>query len=158
MKAHSKKMILALTVTISLLGLNACGPQSKRISVNDILQGEHQLRKMGQLIGSEEKNKQSLFLVVYNQSESKKTAIFIKFAWKMNDSTYALSSLPIEKVRIKLVKNITAPTVKFKWHNCYLDTDDANLIQKIIDRYSYYALITVNETDWPTDISLPMNH
>lgn len=155
MKTLRKKMILFIVIIISLLGFNACGPQPKKIGIDDILSGEHQLRKMGQLVGSESKTKQSFFLISYNQKETKTTVVSIKFAWKMNDGTYALSSLPLEKIRIKLEKNISAPTIKFRWNSC--DCANINITQEIMDMNVLYAVITVSETDWPTDISLPMN-
>jgi hypothetical protein len=153
MKTHRKKMILTILVIIALFGLTACGPKSK--SIDDIFRGEHQLRKMGQLVGSKDKTKESFFLITYNQNETKITVVAIKFAWKMNDSTYALSSLPMEKIRIKLDKNVTVPTIKFRWNPN--SGNNIDLIQELMDNDIVYALITVNEKDWPTDISLPMN-
>jgi len=148
----NKKMFLALAAIISLLCLNACGPQPKQISINDILRGEHQLRKIGQLVGSETKTKQNFFLIAYSQTETKNTVVLIKFSWKMNDGTYASSSLPMEKIRVKLVKNISTPTIKFRWNTC--DCSNKNITQEIMDMNVLYALITINETDWPTDINV----
>lgn len=124
-----------------------------------ILSGEHGLRKMAERIGTESKTSASFFLIAGNFKSSTSTETLIKFAWKMNDGTYAFSSLPLEKFRVRFEETASVPTVKFRWRssNCGCPSDRVRQIQELMDDYVLYALLTVRESDWPTQITLPLN-
>src|SRR3989344_5059662 len=65
--------------------------------VGNVLQGEHQLRKMGQVRESSSSLSGGFFLFVGGVSGSSSNRVNVKFAWQLNDGTYAVSSLPLEK-------------------------------------------------------------
>ena len=74
----------------------------------------------------------------------------------MNDGTYAISSLPLEKIRVKLDKEATTPTIKFKWHPWHGNRGTPQ-VQYLMDYHVIYALITAKEGDWPIQVNLPLN-
>src|SRR3989344_7043637 len=100
-----------------------------------ILQGEHKLRKMVERTETNSYISGGFFLFVGALSGGTTTNVLVKFAWEMNDGTYALSSLPLEKIRVKLDEKATTPTIKFRWrpHN----TPD---VQHLMDEHILYAV------------------
>lgn len=155
MKTSKKLIILICIAVTTMLGLSSCQQPAPISAVGKVLQGEHALRKMGQLVGTTTKSSECFFLVAYNQNEKKETTVTIKFAWQMNDGTFAISSLPLEKFRIKLDNKVVSPTIKFRWTFC--DCDDSINLQEVMNSKVVYALLTIREDQWPVDISLPMN-
>lgn len=153
-----KNVILFFTF-ILMLCFSSCAEEKAKPETQDgvdlLLQGEHQLRKMGTLIGTNSKESRDFFLVSYSERKETNTVTQIKFAWRMNDGQYAISSLPVEKFRVKLDGKATTPTIKFCW--CPNSGINSSLIQRIMDEKIVYALITIREEDWPVDINLPMN-
>ncbi len=146
--------LFAVTVmTVLTIGVVSCKESPREESpAGKILQGEHQLRKMMELIGSESRASGGFFLFVGSYSSETKQSVSVKFAWRMNDGTYAISSLPIEKIRVRLVKDIRTPTIKFRWSQGY-----GNEIQDWMDNHVVYAVITCKEEHWPTEVQLPLS-
>jgi hypothetical protein len=70
----------------------------------------------------------------------------------MNDGMFAISSLPIEKIRIRLDNSITSPTIRFKWQSSTTEH-----VQQLMDYYVDYAIVTVKESEWPINIKLPLS-
>ncbi len=153
MKTSKKLIILICIALTTMLGLSGCRQPAPVSELGQVLQGEHALRKMGQLVGTTTKSSQCFFLVAYNQNEKKETTVMIKFSWQMNDGNFAISSLPLEKFRFKLDNKTTSPTIKFRWE---LSSNNPNL-QEVMNTKIVYALLTIREDQWPVDIDLPMN-
>lgn len=126
-------------------------------AVDKILQGEHQLRKMITEDGSKSSINGGFFLIAGWINSKSENLTKVTFSWLMNDGTYAISSLPIEKIRIKFDETKDNPVIKFKWrpgeyfNNCEIET------QMLMNLHVIYALVTCREKDWPTDITLPLN-
>lgn len=142
------KILISLFI---LLNLFACVemPPSKAES---LLKGEHQLRKMvekEELFGT---MSGGFFLFIGAIDGEMKSQTNVKFAWEMNDKTYAISSLPLERFRIKFDESSTVPTIKFRWNRW-----DGTDLQALMDRRVVYALITCKKSDWPVQIKLPLN-
>lgn len=147
-----KKIISLASVFISLLVLQACDSPDKAAP---ILAGNHPLRKMVQSREIESSLSGGFFLIVGSISGSAKETLNIKFAWKMNDGDiYAISSLPLEKIRVKLNEKAEVPTIQFNWQRREYHSED---LQYLINNYVYYAVITCKEKDWPVNIKLPLN-
>ncbi len=122
-----------------------------------ILKGEHKLRKMVERSETDSRVSGGFFLIVGELSVSTTTKVLMKFAWEMNDGTYALSSLPLEKIRVKFDEKATNPTIKFRWRRWRNMSIGTPQIQELMDGYVLYALLTVRENDWPAQVSLPLN-
>lgn len=120
-----------------------------------ILIGEHNLRRMVERTNTNSKISGGYFLFVGGLEGSTETTVSMKFAWQMNDGTYAISSLPIEKIRIKLNEEITTPTIKFRWKRYqYNGTPE---IYELMNGWVSYAVVTVKESDWPIQVNLPLS-
>lgn len=109
-------------------------------------------------------------------TETKSLITHVRFAWKIQDNTYTTTTLPLDKIRIKLVEEIGTPTVSFFLNSSkiaessnyppsdgltssetrtilenYYDTSEA------LTKYLDYVVFTVRSEDWPADINLPLN-
>ena len=137
---------------VFIYGLLLIGCEQHPSYAEQILGGEHRLRKM---IGQTEANVSlsgGFFLFVGDISGRVTTGVSVKFAWEMNDGTYAISSLPLEKIRIKLDEKATTPTIKFRW-----SPSSSKQVQDLMDWNVLYAIITAREADWPVQVNLPLN-
>lgn len=116
-----------------------------------VLGGEHQLRRMTEITEVNGQVSGGFFLFVGGISGSISTDVSVKFAWQMNDSTYAISSLPLEKIRVKLDESTLTPTIRFRWvPRCEGET------QELMATCVRYALITAKPSDWPVQVQLPL--
>lgn len=105
----------------------------------------------------------------------------VRFAWEIKDNTYIITTLPLEKIRIKLVEKSDAPTVSFfldefmvnqKLEQVRYGKSGEAETQAIEDKlgrflrnyynpheafaqYLEYAIFTVVDGDWPLNINLP---
>lgn len=156
-------MIMKEKLLFFLLGcilVASCGeePKTEESPLNQVFSGEHELRKMKNFSTVDSKVSSSFFLFSGNLSAESKGEVYVIFSWKMNDGTYAISRLPIERFRIKLVQAESAPIVKYQWrgYQSYMVNTTDNL-QEVMDYYINYALLIINEKDWPEDIRLPLN-
>ena len=143
------------TAILSIIIASIAGSSYADSTVGVVLKGEHQLRKMTSTVTDESKIDGGFFLFVGGISGSKKQEIRVYFSWKMNDGTYAISSLPIEKFRVKFDENKDKPSIKFRWKAAYTNPDS---VQTIMDYFVLYALITCKESDWPYDVTLPLEN
>ena len=72
----------------------------------------------------------------------------------MGDGTYAISTLPLEKIRVRFDEAIKTPVIEFAWRNRVLtNTHNPQYLLRNMD----YAVVTVRESDWPVWVQLPMN-
>jgi len=149
------KILTRGLVLLFLIVLVGCEEDpSKPDDVGNVLKGEHQLRKMFIVQEKEGSTSESFFLIWGSVSGESQETANVKFAWQMSDGTYALSSLPLEKFRVKFDNNKGIPTIQFDWRR---DCRDVSNIQKILDERVNYVVITCKENDWPAKIQLPMN-
>ena len=126
---------------------------SAKTRAENILNGEHKLRKMTERIEQNSQLSGGFFLFIGQLSGARETKIVVKFAWEMNDGTYAISSLPLEKNRMKFNESAEVPTVKFQWEKY----GHSRELQTLIDESVEFMLITCKESDWPVNVKLPMN-
>lgn len=150
-----KMMSVVLVFLVGLLAVGCtCPPQ-----VEKILRGEHKLRKMTERMDVNSGISGGFFLFAGSLSGSTETTASVKFAWEMSDGTYAISSLPLEKIRVKLDEKAIVPTIKFNWEELglYGSGSQAMEIQNLMDRHVHYAVVTIRESDWPVQVNLPLN-
>ena len=156
----------------------------------------HQLRKMfvqDQEVTVREPGRASLsggfFLFIgevsgkYKEGTTTKYQVtHVRFAWEIKDNTYIITTLPLEKVRIKLVGKAEVPTVSFfldefkvneKFENLQYSSDTYETVKLRVEdnlsrilrnyynphealaQYLDYAVFTVGDGDWPKNINLP---
>jgi hypothetical protein len=95
----------------------------------------------------------------------------IRFGWETKDGVYVITTIPFEKVRIRLVDKLDAPSVSFvlsrspdDLHSSkklgkktsHINWNDYNNPEPIFAQYLAYAIFTVKVGDWPSDIRLPL--
>lgn len=134
-------------------------PSSKKEEIlspiGKILVGEHRLRRMAEYMDVNPKISASFFVVMGSISNTTNTIVSVKFAWEMNDGIYAISSLPLEKIRIKIDEKVLTPTIKFRWSLSRVDTP--NQIQDLMEKNVIFAVLTLKEDDWPINVKLPLS-
>ena len=145
--------VLIAVTSIIYLAVRRSPQKLQSSQAEQILKGEHKLRKIAERTDVNSKISGSFFLFVGGLNGKAETTVSVKFAWEMNDGTYALSSLPLEKIRVKLDENATTPTIKFRWTRSYPNPE----VQELMDNYVIYAVISVRESDWPVQVNLPLN-
>lgn len=126
--------------------------------IGEIIGGEHRLRKMSERTNMESKTSGSFFILLGDFRSSTETKVHVKFAWEMNDGTYAISSLPLEKIRIKIDEKAKTPTVQFVWNlGCFFGCRNYRDLQYMMDHAVDYAVVTARDLDWPAQVDLPLN-
>ncbi len=99
---------------------------------------------------------------------SNSNGVRVYFSWLSNDNkTYILSSMPIERIRVKFDNNSKKPTIEYSvyvWSKSglfgdHLDKETNNLEQNTyisdVEKYTAYAVIICKESDYPKEISNP---
>ena len=152
-----RRIGVALGLLVGLFFMVGCNEQASQppSEAERVLKGEHKLRKMAERMDVNSRISGSFFIFVGGLSGTTKTTVSVKFAWEMNDGIYAFSSLPLEKIRVKLDEKATTPTIKFLWRRW--QGRGTPEVQGLMDDYVSYAVVTVRESDWPTQVSLPLN-
>ena len=160
-------------IFIMFLTLACASPEAETLTKTMMFfQGKHSLQRLVQYGSNDSKMSGGgvFFLGVGAGSISgeTKTNYSVKFAWKSNiDETFVISSVPLERVRVKFDESVTVPHVEFKlWCGDYGDSfkcggSDNRLLsygqQKVIDEgYVLYVTITVKLSDWPLKIEMPL--
>lgn len=109
---------------------------------------------------------------------------FVTFAWQNKDSSYVITRLPLDKVRVKIVDQGIEPTAQFyltfeykywtsqegrkelvsrNWSPPPYGTMEKAIkeyhdnVQEFFSRNLAYAVITCQSSDWPKAIKLPIN-
>jgi len=142
------KLLSIMVVLVSSLFLAGCNgePVGQPSPAEPILKGDHTLRKIGE--NSDNLKSQSEYFIFNGDIRSAQAdAVTVKFFWKMNDGSYAISSLSLEKIRPKFDPEATTPTIKFRWRVC--DRLEVATPQTLMDKNVIYAIITLKESDWP---------
>jgi hypothetical protein len=133
----------------------SCNNEGKESPAGIMLGGEHQLRRMVESSKEESHFSGAFFLIAGGVSGGTKRMTTVTFAWQMNDGTYAISSLPIEKIRVQFDETKKVPTIKFRWRPW--EERRSPQPQELMNRYVIYAVILCEESDWPIKIQLPLD-
>src|SRR3989344_4929536 len=149
-----KNLMIAILVllVLPLAGCSTKPYQPEPTKAERLLGGVHNLRKMSERTEVNSHISGGFFLVFGVLDGGSKTTISVKFAWQMDDGTYAISSLPLEHIRVRIDDKITTPTIEFKlWRRCE-DMCASDPLEELI-RYSVeYAIVTIIESDWPIQV------
>ena len=155
-----RNIFVTMLLAVVMIAAVGCGADALA-SVPKFLTGEHSLRKMTSDKVTSAKTSGGFFLFSGNFNSSSKTEMTVRFAWKMDNDTYILSSLPLEKVRVKINNETKMPTISFGLEqHCYTYSwavPPENYIDAILQNCLYYATVTVKDSDWPIQIELTLN-
>lgn len=132
------KMKDLLTLIISL---SSFGCEVSQTNAGELLAGQHYL---GQL--NEGESEDSYFLVNDNPNGIY-TETKLSFSFQVSDGSYAMATLPLNKIRVKFYEEIETPYVTFRWTPS-VSTD----VQYIMDNFVTYMVVYCKEKDFPMDI------
>ncbi len=120
-----------------------------------MLGGFHPLKKMISNTENQSSANAGFFLFAGSLHQESSQIETVQFSWETNDGSYAISKVRIEDVRIRICKSVTTPYIEFHYEEpCHLFSQK---LQELIEESVQYIEIFCNESDWPTDIQLPMN-
>lgn len=150
---------------ISLLSICAifllccAGPAADWWYPEEVLGGDHPLRKITTTTASEGYVGGGFFLFVGGVYGSFEATTRVQFAWLMNDKeTWAISSLPLEKIRVRLKETESGPYMQFQVIGRRGVREYTNLpLQDILDRKVISATVVCRAEDWPVNINMPLN-
>lgn len=140
------------------LMLFSCGPvrdknekdNGKDVSnTGELLQGEHLLRRFKVKTTTEKRWSASYFLIAGSAGGGTFTNTMVSFAFQLPDSTYAMATLPFQKIRVKLDSTITEPYVTFRWNRSSVDG-----IEYIMKWEVQYMVVHCKEKDFPMDVQI----
>jgi hypothetical protein len=181
------KNIILLVAMLSQFLISCSRDENPYDEVKGFYERPHQLRKMftaDQEVTVKEPGRGSLsggfFLFVggvsgeYREGTTEKYQVtHVRFAWEITNNTYIISTLPLDKIRIKLVEKYESPTISLFLNELAIKEDckDPSYkypVEKLmrdlrhyynpheaINRYLDYAIFTVENKDWPKNINLP---
>ena len=148
-----KNFLLITLISTFLFACQNSGQDNKL--ENKIFGGERELRKM---TNSQDMSVKSSFFLLSGSSSTKSQAI-VTFAWKINDSTYQISSIPRDKIRVRFNSAVIYANIKFYFKDDpYKPKAEKGInedIQEFLNSYLAYVEIYVKESDWPVNINLP---
>jgi hypothetical protein len=140
--------------------------QKRLVPVTAFLSGTHDLRRMVQSESQESHLSGGGFFLFgvggMGVDGESHTDIVITFAWRANDGSYIITRAPITKIRVKLVDNLTVPSVEFH-DDCDESTMDCmirfghNNIQSLFDNDVEYVTVHCRPEDWPTKLTMPLS-
>lgn len=117
--------IFAVLATFSLVSLPGCESkhydQNPYSQVKTFLESPHALRKMTESKEPRASLDGEFFLFFGAISGNAQVIHGVKFAWDLGDSLYPITSVPLEKVRVRTTQKVENPTVSF-----FLDDREIN--------------------------------
>lgn len=158
-------LVFGLIVIPPLRYLDSEAAASAKYS-QEFFQGTHELRRLAEYTDKHGELRGDFFLIAGSISGEYKEDQRVKFAWKTNDGSYAISSILLTHVRVKF-DNVSTPHVQFAL-NCPNDGEvspcggdyikNGSDQQKVIDDgYVSYITIACQPKDWPIKIQMPIS-
>lgn len=85
----------------------------------------------------------------------------VYFSWPLQDGSYVISSLPIERIRVRTAEHMDNPTIRFELQKpkCVSEGGWPELfatLQEGIDSCVAYATITCAAKDWQPSVDMPL--
>lgn len=77
----------------------------------------------------------------------------VTFMWRLNDGSYSVNSVPLEKVRVRYEAGAVNPSIRFRWG---ASNGMGEGLQKKIEQHVIYVLLTCREEQWPPDAIVPV--
>jgi len=130
---HALRRFAILLSLIALFAPTAFGRSSDQ--AESTLKGEHRLKRVTEAADG----------------------LSVKLSWEISDNVYVFSFLPLEKVRVRIVEEIDAPTIKFAWKPCNRTECQNDGTMRHLMEHVTHATITVDESDFLPNITLPLD-
>lgn len=120
------------------------------------LDGEHKLRKiLPQRETADPYLRGNFFLLFGDLSGGVTRNITVTFSWQMNDGAYTITTIEMDRIRVKLDDVSQEPKVSFRWH--YGEFDGAGITGKDFSSRITEVMVTCRPEDWPKSIRMPLN-
>lgn len=129
-----KKILFAIVIAAMFAGCEM--PQ--QCNCQSVLEGSHELR----LIRKDSASTDGAYTVVTDNT--------VRYMWKMNDSAFVMSTLPIDKVRVKIDETVDVPYIKYRWVPCAPASD----VQYVMNEKVIYAVLTCASKDCPPEFNM----
>lgn len=145
-----------LVLGVITLMLFSCGPvrdengeHADVSKTGELLQGEHLLRRFKVKTTTDQRWSGSYFLIGGSAGGGTFTQTDVSFSFQLPDSTYAMATLPFQRIRVKLDSTITEPFVTFRWNRSSVES-----ISYIMRREVQYMVVHCKEEDFPMDVQI----
>lgn len=134
-------------ILLLLILLASCKEQPNK--VDEILKGNHELRKFKTITQEGYSWNAGYFLIAGKGSGSSYKDIKASFSWKMNTGEYEISEIELSKIRVRIDNTVTTPYITFNW-----DYGRITNLEHILLSYVNYITITCKEEDYPVNIKI----
>jgi hypothetical protein len=144
-----------VTVALSLLLATLFGCKSTLESpTTRALKGRHKLHELVARAEGETKPADSFFLFSDDFGHKEVSEMSVKFSWQTSDGSFAVTALPLSKIKIKVDGRTNTPTVSFEWEEPLGKPQLAP--QELMDRAVTSATIYIQQkADWPPFVHAP---
>ena len=167
-----KTLLLGLLAVCFVATFSSCGEDWESMKkrnraeakafLDQTFQGVHQLRRTKESTSTSSNMSASLydgfFFSSASVSGSSKVTTLLRFAWQMNDGSYAISSINIDDVRVKIDSTAYIPTVQFVWGTT--QNNEYGLghnLQNMVDNNVDHILLKVRSEDWQINNTIPLS-
>jgi len=140
--------LLRLLLPVLILTLFSCG--LKNTGVEDILKGNHELRRFKVVTEEGYRTSGSFFLLSGSTSGGTYKDTKVSFSFQLPDSTYAMAEIDFGDIRVKIDESIERPYVSFKWAG-ERNADDMEYVMK---HYVNYMIVYCKEEDFPYEVNI----
>lgn len=137
-----KKILFIAAIPLLLAACDAPHSQHYNSELGKVLEGSHYLCNLPYQIDSTEGTQNSLFAIKGDQ---------LLFSWQLPDSTFTVSKLPLEKVRMRFDPTNEKPFVRFRW---VASDNSSDLAYAFEFGQIKYMIINCKETDFPSNIKV----
>jgi hypothetical protein len=150
-------LLLAVLVVFGVVGLLTYSGIKSIEKVREpskseqLFSGTHELRKFKVITETGTKWSSSYFLVAGSASGKTVSDTRVSFSWKLNNGMYAISELPLSKIRVMINDSIQKPYVKFRWGGMMFNT---NQIEDYMNHDVIYMVVYCKESDFPMEINI----
>ncbi len=136
-----KKLLLFFALPLILISCSLPSDKANFTDLGKLLAGNHELNKLPLKVDPTQGQQNTYFIV----KDAGKT---LTFAWQLPDSSFVISSIELNKVRLKFDPLTEIPVIKFRWQG----QNSIDLDQAFTSGYIKYIIVTCKESDFPFQI------
>lgn len=135
------KPIRFLIALAALIIFASCDNIKKTVTVEDNFKGNHKLYSIRKDTLS---NTPTYVAIVGNVA---------RYMWQVNDSTNLMSTVPVNKIRVRFDEGVTEPYIKYRW-GCHDGQGACPNMQNDIDARVVYVLLVCAKKDCPPELGM----